>query len=85
MTVEVPDTVNWNPLLTRLSARQCGAFMYIGHVGPVHLYKHILTRRYLNLDSEGNCYVWNGRGGEAKDYVRAEFREQLVLVTEARE
>ena len=83
MAIEIPDTPNWNPLLTRLAAHDRGAFMYIGHVGPVHLYKHFITRRYLNLDSEGNCYAWNGQGDEAKDYVRADFGEQLIRVTGA--
>jgi len=81
MTVEVPLTPDWNPLLTRVAAQQCDAFMYMGHVGPVHLYKHIITRRYLNLDSLGNCYLWNGRGDEAEDYLPADFNEQLIRVT----
>lgn len=85
MTVEAPDTPNWKPLLTRLAPNHCGAFMYMGHVGPVHLYKHIITRRYLNLDSAGSCYVWNGQGDEVKDYLPADFGERLLWVTGARE
>jgi hypothetical protein len=55
--------------------------MYIGHIGPVHLYKHIITRRYLNLDSEGNCYVWYGNGEEKGNYLPADFSKQLTQAT----
>jgi hypothetical protein len=81
MTVEVPDTANWSPLLVRLAPGQCRGFMYIGRVGTVHLYKHIITRRYLNLDTEGNCFVWDGEGDNASNYIPADFDEQLIRVT----
>jgi hypothetical protein len=84
MAIEIPDTPDWNPLLTRLPADCCRVFMYMGHVGPVHLYKQIVTRHYLNLDCEGNCYVWNGQGDKAEDYLPADFGEQLLRVTDAR-
>ena len=54
----------------------------MGHVGPVHLYEHIITRRYLNLDSEGNCYMRNRKGVEANDYVPANFDEEFLRATE---
>ncbi len=82
MAVEIPDTPNWNPLLTRVSPRQCGAFMYVGHVGTVHLYKHRITRHYLNLDTEGNCFVWDGQGDNPSNYIPVNFEEQLIRVTD---
>jgi hypothetical protein len=78
MTAEILEMPNWNPLLARLNPADCGAFMYMGHIGPVHLYKHIITRRYLNLDSEGNCYVWDGKGEGEENYLPAVFSEQLL-------
>jgi len=84
MTVKVPDSPEWNPLLTRLASHQCAAFMYMGHVGPVHLYKHVITRRYLNLDGAGNCYVWDGQGEDVGNYISVNFAEQVIHVTGAR-
>jgi hypothetical protein len=81
MTVEVPEGPDWTPLLARLDARQCGAFMYMGHVGSVHLYKHVVTRRYLNLDAEGNCFLWDGQGDEPSNYKPVNFQEQYIRVT----
>jgi hypothetical protein len=63
MTVEVPDAANWSPLLVRLAPGQCRGFMYMGRVGTVHLYKHIITRRYLNLCSPNRAWRLTGRSG----------------------
>jgi|HubBroStandDraft_5_1064220.scaffolds.fasta_scaffold06442_7 hypothetical protein len=46
--VGVPD---WKPLEAVLSPEDCAAFMYMGHVGGIVLYKHSDTRRYLNIDA----------------------------------
>jgi hypothetical protein len=46
MEVRDPD---WRPLEAVLSPRLCEAFMYMGHVGDLVLYKHRDTRRYLNI------------------------------------
>ena len=54
---EIDFTPNWKPLEDKLGDR-CQEFMFMGRVGSVNLYKHILTRRYLNLDDSGNCYVY---------------------------
>jgi hypothetical protein len=47
--VGAPD---WKPLERVLSREQCGCFMFMGTAGPIVLYKHRDTRRYLNIDSE---------------------------------
>ena len=44
-------------------------FMYMGVVRrrdglQVHLYKHVDTRRYLNLDADGHAYEYRGSSGE---------------------
>ena len=36
--------------------------MYMGRVNGINLYKHGITRTYLNLDDEGNCYIATGSG-----------------------
>lgn len=84
MTVKVPDRPDWIPLLSRLAPRQCGAFMYMGQVGAVHLYKHITTRRYLNLDTEGNCFVWDSQGDNPSNYAAVDFEEEFIRVTGSR-
>jgi hypothetical protein len=34
--------------------------MFMGRVNGINLYKHGITRTYLNLDDEGNCYAYQG-------------------------
>lgn len=70
--VEV-DEPQWGPLeaLSALVRQRCdlrhfhpGEFMYMATVGVarrqlvIHLYKHIDTRRYLNLDDGMHAYVY---------------------------
>ena len=49
--------VNWAPLERRLGRARCAGFMFMGRVNGINLYKHGISRTYLNLDDEGNCYV----------------------------
>jgi hypothetical protein len=53
---------NWKPLETRLGRKRCVGFMYMGRVNGINLYKHGITRTYLNLNDEGNCYIGTGSG-----------------------
>jgi hypothetical protein len=53
---------NWKPLESRLGRKRCVGFMYMGRVNGISLYKHGITRTYLNLDDEGNCYTVTGSG-----------------------
>jgi hypothetical protein len=53
---------NWKPLEACLGRERCVGFMYMGRVNGVNLYKHGITRTYLNLDDEGNCYTVTGSG-----------------------
>jgi hypothetical protein len=73
----IGTATKWQPLERILRAVECGEFMYMGNVGAIHRYKHIETRRYLNLDSEGRCYAWTGNGEE---YTPADLSEQLRRV-----
>lgn len=47
--------------------------MFMGRVNGINRYKHGITRTYLNLDDEGNCYLPGGLG----TYVPAEWHAEL--------
>ena len=47
---------DWMPLERILGVDLCQSFMYMGRSGEIHLYKHIDTRRYLNIGPDGQCY-----------------------------
>ncbi len=50
---------DWEPLEKALPFESCGGFMFMGYSGVIRMYKHGLTRRYLNLDPEGNSYRYD--------------------------
>src|SRR5215471_14208325 len=39
---------NWKPLENRLGRKRCVGFMYMRRVNGINLYKHGITRSYLN-------------------------------------
>lgn len=41
---------NWTPLVNLVGAREAGDFMLMGNDGDLMLYKHINSRRYLNIN-----------------------------------
>jgi hypothetical protein len=47
---------NWEPLERVLSPEECADFMYMGRTGEIELYKHRLTRRYLNIGRNSQSY-----------------------------
>jgi hypothetical protein len=63
-TFEKPD---WRPLEQIVGPERCGEFMWMWREGGVEFYKHILTRRYLLLDSAGRCYQHGPNGLEPAD------------------
>ncbi len=65
---------NWKPLENRLSRARCAGFMYMGRVNGINLYKHGISRSYLNLDDDGNCYI----AGKAGCYLAADFSGELA-------
>jgi len=69
---------NWKPLESRLGRKRCVGFMYMGRVNGINLYKHGITRTYLNLDDEGNCYIATGSGC----HMRADFKFELRKLQE---
>ena len=42
---------DWRPLERALPSEFCEDFMFMGKVGDIVLYKHRITRRYLNIDA----------------------------------
>ncbi|MGB6871105.1 MAG: hypothetical protein WBD93_15945 [Acidobacteriaceae bacterium] len=68
-------TSEWAPLEQVLGPRLCGHFMFMGRSGELYLYKHIDTRRYLNLDAEGRCFRYTG-----KEYAPEELRKAIAHV-----
>lgn len=68
---------NWTLLETVVSPLEGDDYMYIGRAGQIELYKHVLTRRYLNISHDGRRFYRRERDGyieisktEALDYVR---------------
>ena len=47
---------NWTPLELAASACDLENFMYMGRAGEIELYKHQLTRRYLNIDRNSHKF-----------------------------
>jgi hypothetical protein len=58
---------DWCPLERSLQASgiavaACAAFMWMYRSDGLELYKHVHTRRYLILDSDGGCYSYAAEG-----------------------
>ena len=57
--IKFPVTVgepNWIPLELAVPACELDDFMYMGHAGEIELYKHRITRRYLNIGRNSNKF-----------------------------
>lgn len=66
---------NWAPLETRLGPLRCVGFMFMGRVNGISRYKHGITRTYLNLDDDGNCYAYDSQG-----YTLADWEQELAKI-----
>ncbi len=76
MTSVVETTSNWAPLQAKLTPKLCAEFMWMYRDRGVEHYKHVLTRRYLRLDSNGRCM---SRQGDSFNEVP--FEEEWRRVT----
>ena len=56
--VLVVEQPNWKPLERVLPRHECADYMYMGRAGKIELYKHRLTRHYLNIDADGRFYMY---------------------------
>ena len=70
------ENPNWKPLEKVVAPDGCGDFMWMWRGDGVEVYKHIRTRRYLLLDSAGQCYRRGPNGLEQTD-VRAELERVM--------
>jgi len=69
---------NWKPLENTLGAPRCVGFMFMGRVNGINLYKHGISRSYLYLDDDGNCFV----AAKAGCYLAADFDQELSKLEE---
>ena len=53
--------IDWRPLeeLAQDHSLNLGDFMYMCTIGTINLYKHRITRHYINIDNNNNCYKYN--------------------------
>ncbi len=72
-----PDPAVWEPLLKVLPEKAVTHFMFMGevlwdHSTRIYLYKHIWTRRYINLDAQGRAYQFHA-SAQGSHYVPVEL------------
>jgi hypothetical protein len=59
------DKPNWAPLEAVGGPELCGEFMWMMRQSGIEFFKHIRTRRYLLMNSNGGCYRRTATGFEA--------------------
>ena len=77
--IKVPITVgepNWIPLELAVPACELVDFMYMGDAGEIELYKHRITRRYLNIGRESQRF-YRYLNGEYVEISRAAALEHV--------
>jgi hypothetical protein len=53
------DWNNWTALEQTIGKENCRDYMFMGKVrNNIYTYKHIHTRRYINIDAQGQCYAY---------------------------
>lgn len=72
-----PHRAVWEPLLKVLPEKAIAQFMFMGEVlcesgTRICLYKHIWSRRYINLDQQGRAYQFRV-SEQGSHYVPVEF------------
>jgi len=67
---------DWRPLERALPSEFCEEFMFMGKVGGIVLYKHRITRRYLNIDSVAGKFYRYVNG----EYVEIDRRQAFDSV-----
>lgn len=86
--IEFASEPNWQPLRKILADEKSRSeFMFMGtfvaaneQTTKIELYKHKSNRRYLNIDSDGNCYFYDGGRAARGDnpYQKIAVREALA-------
>ena len=67
---------DWRPLENAMPPEYCESFMFMGKAGDIVLYKHCLTRRYLNIDAVTGKFCRYANG----EYVEIDRRQALDSV-----
>jgi hypothetical protein len=66
---------NWAPLERAVPGTELENFMYMGRAGEIELYKHRITRRYLNIERNSQTFYQylNGEYAEISQAVALEY------------
>jgi hypothetical protein len=67
---------DWRPLENAMPSEFCEEIMFMGKAGDIVLYKHCLTRRYLNIDAVTGKFFHYANG----EYVEIDRRQALDSV-----
>ena len=67
---------DWRPLENAIPPEYCEDYMYMGKAGDIVLYKHRLTRRYLNIDAVTGRFYRYAYG----EYVEVDRRQAFDSV-----
>jgi hypothetical protein len=51
----------------KLGQERCAGFMYMARINGINLYKHGISRTYLNLDDSGQCFKYRNSHFERGD------------------
>lgn len=68
---------DFKPLEKLLGPLFCEDYMYMGQQTGVFLYKHIDTRRYLNIDEHGTTYRYDPA---TRSYLPIDRAEAIMAV-----
>ena len=60
---------NCQHLIEKLGQERCVGFMYMARIHGIHLYKHGISRTYLNLDDSGQCFRYRNAPFEKVDFA----------------
>jgi hypothetical protein len=67
---------DWRALENAIPPEYCEDYMFIGKAGDIVLYKHRLTRRYLNIDAATGRFYHHANG----KYVEIDRRQAFDSV-----
>lgn len=67
---------NWAPLEATVAASDLEDFMYMGRAGEIELYKHRITRRYLNVALDA-LHFYQYLDGQYVEITRSAALENL--------
>lgn len=83
--IEFPPEPNWQPLQlifadekTRREFMFMGTFVAANSAVKIELYKHESSRRYLNVDASGDCYLYDGAAQQDDNPYRKITRREAI-------